>query len=314
MGLLDNLERGLEKAVRSAFSAGGARAVQPVEIASALRQEMDDESFALSEGHTVAPNDFTVHFSPADFERARTWGSTLASELCDEVIRHAQAQGYSLPGSVRVAFHADDAVRPGRIDVVSRLDDGSRTQAPAVAPAPQARPAAPARPTASAEALDGAPHRSASAPRRASSPAAPAARPAPRVPSPAPRSAPARPPASADDATLVMPRGDGRPRPAVPALEFDGRMHPISLEDMVVGRSPEQADIVVPDSSVSRRHLRLVRVGAVVTLIDLGSRNGVAVDGRRVDGSTVLREGDRITVGRTEMVFHADATDGRTPQ
>ncbi|WP_239286765.1 DUF3662 domain-containing protein, partial [Micrococcus flavus] len=170
MGLLDNLERGLEKAVRSAFSAGGARAVQPVEIASALRQEMDDESFALSEGHTVAPNDFTVHFSPADFERARTWGSTLASELCDEVIRHAQAQGYSLPGSVRVAFHADDAVRPGRIDVVSRLDDGSRTQAPAVAPAPQARPAAPARPTASAEALDGAPHRSASAPRRASSP------------------------------------------------------------------------------------------------------------------------------------------------
>ena len=265
MGLLDNLERGLEKAVRSAFSAGGARAVQPVEIASALRQEMDDESFALSEGHTVAPNDFTVHFSPADFERARTWGSTLASELCDEVIRHAQAQGYSLPGSVRVAFHADDAVRPGRIDVVSRLDDGSRAPAPAAAP-----------------------HRTAPAPRRAA--------------------------ASADDATLVMPRGGGRPRPAVPALEFDGRMHPISLEDMVVGRSPEQADIVVPDSSVSRRHLRLVRVGAVVTLIDLGSRNGVAVDGRRVDGSTVLREGDRITVGRTEMVFHADATDGRTPQ
>ena len=113
MGLLDNLERGLERVVRSAFSAGGPRAVKPVEIASALRQAMDDESFALSEGHTVAPNSYVVHFSPADFERARSWGSTLASELCDEVIRHAQAQGYSLPGSVRVAFHADDAVRPG---------------------------------------------------------------------------------------------------------------------------------------------------------------------------------------------------------
>ena len=87
----------------------------------------------------------------------------------------------------------------------------------------------------------------------------------------------------------------------------------MALEDMVVGRSAEQADIVVPDSSVSRRHLRLVRVGAVVTLIDLGSRNGVEVNGRRVDGSTVLRQGDRITVGRTEMVFHADAPDGRTP-
>ncbi|MBD4579353.1 DUF3662 domain-containing protein, partial [Xanthomonas citri pv. citri] len=77
MGLLDNLERGLERAVRSAFSAGGPRAVKPVEIASALRQAMDDESFALSEGHTVAPNNYVVHFSPADFERARSWGSTL---------------------------------------------------------------------------------------------------------------------------------------------------------------------------------------------------------------------------------------------
>lgn len=64
MGLLDNLERGLERVVRSAFSAGGPRAVKPVEIASALRQAMDDESIALSEGHTVAPNSYVVHFSP----------------------------------------------------------------------------------------------------------------------------------------------------------------------------------------------------------------------------------------------------------
>ncbi|MCR8676038.1 DUF3662 domain-containing protein, partial [Micrococcus sp. HG099] len=125
MGLLDNLERGLERAVRSAFSAGGPRAVKPVEIASALRQAMDDESFALSEGHTVAPNDYVVHFSPADFERARSWGAALANELCDEVIRHADSQQYALPGSVRVAFHPDEDVRPGDLRVVTRLDDGS---------------------------------------------------------------------------------------------------------------------------------------------------------------------------------------------
>ncbi|MBN6801628.1 DUF3662 domain-containing protein, partial [Micrococcus luteus] len=139
MGLLDNLERGLERAVRSAFSAGGPRAVKPVEIASALRQAMDDESFALSEGHTVAPNSYVVHFSPADFERARSWGSTLASELCDEVIRHADSQGYALPGTVRVAFHPDADVRAGDLRVVTRLDDGSLT-----APAPHDDGASPA--------------------------------------------------------------------------------------------------------------------------------------------------------------------------
>ena len=152
MGLLDNLERGLERVVRSAFSAGGPRAVKPVEIASALRQAMDDESLALSEGHTVAPNSYVVHFSPADFERARSWGSTLASELCDEVIRHADSQGYALPGTVRVAFHPDTDVRAGDLRVVTGLDDGSLP-----APAPHDDGASPATahgPGASAAAPD----------------------------------------------------------------------------------------------------------------------------------------------------------------
>ncbi|MFI7397587.1 FhaA domain-containing protein [Micrococcus luteus] len=308
MGLLDNLERGLERAVRSAFSAGGPRAVKPVEIASALRQAMDDESFALSEGHTVAPNSYVVHFSPADFERARSWGSTLASELCDEVIRHADSQGYALPGTVRVAFHPDADVRAGDLRVVTRLDDGSLT-----APAPHDDGASPATahgPGASAAAPDRlVEDLPAAAPREPS--------PAPRVgPRPAPRraAAPAAPAAPADvDAhtgqpTVVM----GRPvtEPAGPALELDGRMLPLDGDDLILGRSAERADLVIPDSSVSREHLRLLTVGSTVTLLDLGSRNGVLVNGRRVDGSVTLRDGDVVTVGQTELLFFGE-TGGR---
>lgn len=292
MGLLDNLERGLEKAVRSAFSAGGSRTVKPVEIASALRHAMDDESFALSEGHTVAPNDFVVHFSTADFERARVWGSPLASELCDEAIRHADSQGYGLPGAVRVAFHADDALRPGQLRVDATLDDGSAQR-----PAPQAAPPAAAQPSAPAPAPV--------APRRAA-PSSPAYQPEP-TPRPAARPAP-RPPLSDDQATVVVPRR--APAPALPALEINGVLHRLEAQDLVLGRSPERADLVVPDTSVSREHARLVRVGTTVTLIDLGSRNGVLVNGRRIDGSTTLREGDRITVGQTDLAFHAAPQTG----
>lgn len=304
MGLLDNLERGLERAVRSAFSAGGPRAVKPVEIASALRQAMDDESLALSEGHTVAPNSYVVHFSPADFERARSWGSTLASELCDEVIRHADSQGYALPGTVRVAFHPDADVRAGDLRVVTRLDDGSLP-----APAPHDDGASPATahgPGASAAAPDRlVEDLPAAAPREPS--------PAPRVgPRPAPRraAAPAAPaaPAHADQPTVVM----GRPvtGPAGPALELDGRMLPLDGDDLILGRSAERADLVIPDSSVSREHLRLLTVGSTVTLLDLGSRNGVLVNGRRVDGSVTLRDGDVVTVGQTELLFFG-GTGGR---
>ncbi|WP_065572757.1 FhaA domain-containing protein [Micrococcus luteus] len=304
MGLLDNLERGLERAVRSAFSAGGPRAVKPVEIASALRQAMDDESFALSEGHTVAPNSYVVHFSPADFERARSWGSTLASELCDEVIRHADSQGYALPGTVRVAFHPDADVRAGDLRVVTRLDDGSLT-----APAPHDDGASPATahgPGATAAAPDRLVEDLPAAPPREPSPA-------PRVgPRPAPRraAAPAVPaaPAHADQPTVVM----GRPvtEPAGPALELDGRMLPLDGDDLILGRSAERADLVIPDSSVSREHLRLLTVGSTVTLLDLGSRNGVLVNGRRVDGSVTLRDGDVVTVGQTELLFFG-GTGGR---
>ena len=304
MGLLDNLERGLERVVRSAFSAGGPRAVKPVEIASALRQAMDDESLALSEGHTVAPNSYVVHFSPADFERARSWGSTLASELCDEVIRHADSQGYALPGTVRVAFHPDADVRAGDLRVVTRLDDGSLT-----APAPHDDGASPATahgPGATAAAPDRlVEDLPAAAPREPS--------PAPRVgPRPAPRraAAPAAPaaPAHADQPTVVM----GRPVtvPAGPALELDGRMLPLDGDDLILGRSAERADLVIPDSSVSREHLRLLTVGSTVTLLDLGSRNGVLVNGRRVDGSVTLRDGDVVTVGQTELLFFG-GTGGR---
>lgn len=304
MGLLDNLERGLERVVRSAFSAGGPRAVKPVEIASALRQAMDDESLALSEGHTVAPNSYVVHFSPADFERARSWGSTLASELCDEVIRHADSQGYALPGTVRVAFHPDADVRAGDLRVVTRLDDGSLT-----APAPHDDGASPATahgPGASAAAPDRLVEDLPAAPPREPSPA-------PRVePRPAPRRAAAptttAAPAHADQPTVVM----GRPvtEPAGPALELDGRMLPLDGDDLILGRSAERADLVIPDSSVSREHLRLLTVGSTVTLLDLGSRNGVLVNGRRVDGSVTLRDGDVVTVGQTELLFFG-GTGGR---
>ena len=42
MGILDNVERGLEKLVRSAFTTGSRSQVQPLEIATALRKELDN--------------------------------------------------------------------------------------------------------------------------------------------------------------------------------------------------------------------------------------------------------------------------------
>ena len=103
MGLLDNVERGIEKAVRGVFSTGSKAQVEPVEIASRLRREVDHKSLTVAAGRTLAPNIFDVQLSDDDFKRAQAWGTPLAEELCDVVINHVRSQGYTLQGSVRIS-------------------------------------------------------------------------------------------------------------------------------------------------------------------------------------------------------------------
>ncbi len=63
----------------------------------------------------------------------------------------------------------------------------------------------------------------------------------------------------------------------------------------IVGRSVS-AQLVVPDDSVSRKHVRFYHARGSVWLRDLGSRNGTSVNGRVV-GRHRLRDGDRVGIG-----------------
>lgn len=291
MGLLDNLERGLEKAVQSAFSAGGTRAVKPVEIANALRLAMDDEAMALSEGRTLVPNVFTVSFSTPDFGLARKWGSALAEELCDEAIRHAQDQGYTLHGPVRVTFVEDGALRPGKLGIEAVPDrSGGADQADSAGAVPTATGSADVAPSAPVD------RQAAPAPRPTPSPSA---GPTPVPPATVAPGAPAVPKTSG---AASHARRTAAGVPLQPVLEIDGRKYAINADSIVIGRSAD-ADILVDDTGVSRRHLEVITRGATVMVVDLGSTNGFYVNDRKVDGSTVLRDGDRITMGRVTMVF-----------
>ncbi|MFN8053636.1 MAG: FtsK/SpoIIIE domain-containing protein [Acidimicrobiales bacterium] len=76
----------------------------------------------------------------------------------------------------------------------------------------------------------------------------------------------------------------------------------------VMGR--KDADIVVPDQEVSSVHCRLVvadgPLGAQITVEDLGSTNGTAVDGVRIAASTALAPGQTLTLGRTRCSVAVD--------
>jgi FHA domain-containing protein len=70
----------------------------------------------------------------------------------------------------------------------------------------------------------------------------------------------------------------------------------------VIGRSTD-CQLSVDDPLVSRRHARLLVTDEAVYVEDLGSRNGVLVDGMRIDGRQRLADGSRVTVGAQEMTI-----------
>jgi pSer/pThr/pTyr-binding forkhead associated (FHA) protein len=71
---------------------------------------------------------------------------------------------------------------------------------------------------------------------------------------------------------------------------------------LVIGRQ-EGCALRLSDADVSRQHLEVRGQGEALVARDLGSKNGLIVDGRAVEGSHVLRHGDRLRVGQTTLLF-----------
>jgi hypothetical protein len=80
---------------------------------------------------------------------------------------------------------------------------------------------------------------------------------------------------------------------------------------VTVGRGADCDISLGWDREVSRLHAQLERIGAHWVLVDDGlSRNGSFVNGERVVGRRVLRDGDRLVFGETPVVYRAPASAG----
>jgi Protein of unknown function (DUF3662)/FHA domain len=84
-------------------------------------------------------------------------------------------------------------------------------------------------------------------------------------------------------------------------LKVSGKRHELSRDGAVLGRSRE-CDITLEDPNVSRRHAEVRLEDGAWWIVDLGSTNGIEVNGERVDRAR-LDNDDRIVLGRTELAF-----------
>ncbi|WP_405903215.1 DUF3662 and FHA domain-containing protein [Streptomyces sp. NBC_00656] len=297
MGVMKRFEQRLEGLVNGTFAKVFKSEVQPVEIAGALQRECDNNATIWNRERTVVPNDFIVELSAPDYERLSPYSGQLGDELSGLVRDYAKQQRYTFMGPIKVHLEKADDLDTGLYRVRSRtLASSSSQQDQPGQPGQQAFPNHPGQQ------------------------AAPPARPGPgpghgRPQAPGgygypPTSAPPMPAAPPPGARHGGAPGPDRRPPATPSplpntqlrrwIEINGTRHQISRPTLVMGRSTD-ADVRIDDPGVSRRHCE-IRTGTPSTIQDLGSTNGIVVDGQHTTRAT-LRDGSRIVVGSTTIVY-----------
>lgn len=273
---LRDIEQKIEGVVEKTFGRMFRSTLQPVELARRLAREMEDHK-TVSVSRVYVPNQYTVYLAPADRRQFSSYESALVLELGSYLEAHARSEGLSLLSMPRIRLETDSDLRPGEFGIACRMVDPGRGGGDDVPAAPQAPEAAP----------------QGEAPAQAPEPEAPAA-PAEPLPNEA---------LAAVSGTQVLSpeqaRAAGLVREQV-TLYVSGQAFRVSQKITTLGRSRD-CDIVVPDPNVSRVHAEVRHEGLEYVLVDLGSTNGVEVNGRRVLRHS-LRDGDRLSLGGAEVV------------
>lgn len=83
-----------------------------------------------------------------------------------------------------------------------------------------------------------------------------------------------------------------------------GQVFKLVRGTITIGRAAN-AEIRIPDDGVSRHHARLRHDSRNLYVDDLDSRNGTYVNGQRITAGALLREGDKIQIGRTTVLRYA---------
>ncbi|MCX4982071.1 DUF3662 and FHA domain-containing protein [Streptomyces sp. NBC_00572] len=281
MGVMKRFEQRLEGLVNGTFAKVFKSEVQPVEIAGALQRECDNNAQIWNRERTVVPNDFIVELSTPDYERLSPYSGQLGDELAGLVRDYAKQQRYTFMGPIKVHLEKAEDLDTGLYRVRSRTLASSTSQPQPPAGGQQQ----PHQQQAQGQGRGGYGYPPAGAPPMPASP---------------PPGAPGHRPAAARPAGPGPGTHGGAGTQVRHWIEINGTRHQISRPTLVLGRSTD-ADVRIDDPGVSRRHCE-IRTGTPSTIQDLGSTNGIVVDGQHTTRAT-LRDGSRIVVGSTTIVY-----------
>lgn len=264
-----NVLKILEEKIQNLFEGGFGRTfkspVQPVELARKLVKEMEDHK-VVSVSRIYAPNEYRLFLAPGDMEQFEAYEEQLKSDLGDYLIEHARKEKYDLLSRPIIILESDEDLSVGEFGIATRMVSAPAEGVAAGGGVATAAPPPAFNPQVSQTVV----YRPAPGPDGTMS-------------------------VGADEAKQL-----GLSREKI-TLTVGDRPYEINRRVTLIGRS-RQCDIVLADANISRRHAEIRQQGSDYVLMDLGSTNGVEVNGKRVKTMT-LKNGDVLTVGTTRARF-----------
>jgi hypothetical protein len=101
---------------------------------------------------------------------------------------------------------------------------------------------------------------------------------------------------------IAEPLREADPRRGSAVLRANGRTELLGAGGGVIGRSRD-CDVTIDDPNISRHHAEVRPSGGSWIVRDLGSTNGVKVNGRRIQGAQSLKPGDTVELGTSRLTF-----------
>ncbi len=310
MGVLQRFEHRLEGLVGTAFARLFKGQVEPVEVAKALQREAELKRSIIGQDRVLVPNRYVVELGPSDHERLAPWETQLTNTLAEMVQESIDDEGWSTFGDIEVRLARNEDLRTGMFTVSSSVDPNA---------GPRRRPynslSMPAVPAGQAgeygQRYNGY-EQAGQDPYGQGGGYGPggygqAGYPAGGYSGGGYQGQDYRqeyaPPATAPPATAPPAYSRSRVRHLI-TVDGSQLWHELHVGSNVVGRG-QDADLRIPDTGVSRRHIDVQFDGTAAVLHDLGSTNGTTVNGHRTQ-SWQLQHGDVIRLGHTVLVYRQD--------
>ena len=282
INFFDSLETRLEKYLEGVFKEKHCGNIQPVDIAKRLFREMRN-SKRVSVNSVFVPNKYIIYLNKDDLEALRPYITALTSEMLEYLKKKAKERKYTLVGSPSVVFQSEDFLDIGNIKVNGNYDETAKTML-----------------TEKEDSEDVIEVKQLHELRGKNEKASREIKRAEKIPKGKLENTQkyslkilGLPGFKSEQLCLVIKEGSDKNK----SFRLTGRR-------TIIGRD-QSCDIVLSDSSISRRHAVLEQRRKLYVIRDLNSTNGTFVNGIRIT-EKVLKPEDEIKLGTTLCSIRVD--------